>query len=108
MLGRSAWRFSDGTVGVVMRRANLGTAAPTRGSGIFHNGFRDGGHGEAFASIPVDLVRSLFSVHLRDKASELGRRLGGQPVDLVPQPLLIDGADLVHGNFSFLARALDL
>ena len=51
---------------------------------------------------------SLLSVHLGDKAAEVDRGIGRQPVDLVPQSLFADGADLVHGNFSFPARALDL
>ena len=51
---------------------------------------------------------SLLSVHLGDKAAEVGRGLGRQPVDPVPQSLFADGADLIHGNFSFPARALDL
>ena len=49
-----------------------------------------------------------FAVHLGDKAAELGRGLGRQPVDLIPQTLLADGAGPVHGNFRFPARALDL
>ena len=50
----------------------------------------------------------LFPVHLCDNTSELGRFLGGQLVDLIPQSLLADGADLIHGNFSVLPGALYL